>query len=132
MKKDQSSSNTTPRQSRSNVVRLKGEIDLHVSPTVTAALNEMIDVTTSRAVAFRTHSPLPVFLLLVLVALVGALLAGYAMGESRGRDWLHNLAFAALVSGTLYVIVDLEYPRSGLVGLETADQALLELRSSID
>ena len=43
MKKDPASSNTTPRQSRSNVVPLKGEIDLHVSPTVTAALNDVID-----------------------------------------------------------------------------------------
>jgi anti-sigma B factor antagonist len=43
MKKDPASPNITPRQSRSKVVPLKGEIDLHVSPTVTATLNEMID-----------------------------------------------------------------------------------------
>jgi anti-sigma B factor antagonist len=42
MKKDPASSSTTPRQSRSNVLPLKGEIDLHVSPSVTASLNEMI------------------------------------------------------------------------------------------
>src|SRR5919204_5147373 len=42
MKKDPASSSTAPRQSRSNVLPLKGEIDLHVSPTVTASLNEMI------------------------------------------------------------------------------------------
>ena len=50
MKKDPASSDTTPRQSRSNVVPLKGEIDLHVSPTVTAALNEMIDKKPERLV----------------------------------------------------------------------------------
>ena len=33
MKNDPASSDITPRQSRSNVVPLKGEIDLHVSPT---------------------------------------------------------------------------------------------------
>jgi anti-sigma B factor antagonist len=42
MKKDPASSSTTPRQSGSNVLPLKGEIDLHVSPSVTASLNEMI------------------------------------------------------------------------------------------
>jgi anti-anti-sigma regulatory factor len=42
MKKDPASSNATARQSRANVVPLKGEIDLHVSPTVTAALNNVI------------------------------------------------------------------------------------------
>ena len=50
MKKDPASSNTTPLQSRSNVVPLKGEIDLHVSPTVTAALNDVIDKKPERLV----------------------------------------------------------------------------------
>ena len=43
MKKDPASSNITSRKNRSKVVPLKGEIDLHVSPTVTAALTEVID-----------------------------------------------------------------------------------------
>jgi anti-sigma B factor antagonist len=43
MKDQPSSSSTTPPQSRPNVLPLKGEIDLHVSPTVTASLNEMIE-----------------------------------------------------------------------------------------
>ena len=34
---------STPRQNRSNVLPLKGEIDLHVSPSVTALLNAIID-----------------------------------------------------------------------------------------
>jgi anti-sigma B factor antagonist len=43
MKNDPASSSAMARQSRSNVLPLKGEIDLHVSPTVTASLNEMIE-----------------------------------------------------------------------------------------
>jgi anti-sigma B factor antagonist len=50
MKKDPASPNITPVQSRSNVVHLKGEIDLHVSPTVTTALNEVIDKKPERLV----------------------------------------------------------------------------------
>ena len=50
MKKNPASSDITPRQSRSNVVPLKGEIDLHVSPTVTAALNDVIDKKPGRLV----------------------------------------------------------------------------------
>ena len=37
-------------QNRLNVLPLKGEIDLHVSPTVTAALNEFIDKKPERLV----------------------------------------------------------------------------------
>ncbi|PYL78400.1 MAG: hypothetical protein DMF26_00790 [Verrucomicrobia bacterium] len=50
MKKEPAPSNTRPRENRSNVVPLKGEIDLHVSPTVTAALNDVIDKKPERLV----------------------------------------------------------------------------------
>jgi anti-sigma B factor antagonist len=42
MKKNPSSSSAKPVPDRSNVLPLKGEIDLHLSPTVTASLNAMI------------------------------------------------------------------------------------------
>ena len=50
MKKDASLSGPTPRQNRSNVLPLKGEIDLQVSPSVTALLNAMIDKKPERLV----------------------------------------------------------------------------------
>jgi len=50
MKKDPAPPNTTSRQNRPDVVPLKGEIDLHVSPTITAALNEVIDKKPERLV----------------------------------------------------------------------------------
>ena len=50
MKKDASLSGPTPRQNRSNVLPLEGEIDLHVSPSVTALLNAMIDKKPERLV----------------------------------------------------------------------------------
>jgi anti-sigma B factor antagonist len=50
MKNEPSSSAPTERKSRSNVLPLKGEIDLHVSPTVTASLNAMIEKKPQRLV----------------------------------------------------------------------------------
>src|SRR5216110_1278751 len=50
MTKDPASSSTSPSQTGSNVLPLKGEIDLHVSPSVTASLNEMIDKRPQRLV----------------------------------------------------------------------------------
>jgi anti-sigma B factor antagonist len=43
MKKSVSSSVSMPSKTRPNVLSLEGEIDLHVSPNLTAALNRMID-----------------------------------------------------------------------------------------
>ena len=41
------------------------------------------------------------------------------------------LVFAAILSITVYVILDLEYPRLGLVQIDTADQVLVEVRQSM-
>ena len=38
---------------------------------------------------------------------------------------------AAAIAVTLYAILDLDYPRSGLIKIDTADQLLLRLRDSI-
>jgi anti-sigma B factor antagonist len=50
MKKNTSQSEPTPRRDRSNVLPLKGEIDLHVSPTITASLSQMIEKKPKRLV----------------------------------------------------------------------------------
>ena len=50
MKKNAATSSPKPVQDRSNVLPLKGEIDLHVSPSVAASLNEMIDKKPERLV----------------------------------------------------------------------------------
>ena len=50
MKRKASAPGPTPRQERSNVLPLKGEIDLHVSPSVTASLNQMIEKKPERMV----------------------------------------------------------------------------------
>jgi anti-sigma B factor antagonist len=50
MKKNGSPAAPTPRRDRSNVLSLKGEIDLHVSPSVTASLDGIIDKKPQRMV----------------------------------------------------------------------------------
>jgi anti-sigma B factor antagonist len=50
MNKNASAAGATPERDRSNVLPLKGEIDLHVSPSVTASLNSMIEKKPQRLV----------------------------------------------------------------------------------
>jgi hypothetical protein len=47
------------------------------------------------------------------------------------RSWLHTLLYAVVVAVTIYAVLDLEYPRFGLIRLDAADKALVELRDSI-
>jgi hypothetical protein len=95
------------------------------------ALNEMIDITTTRVMATQNHPPLVVFLLLCGLSLVGALLVGYGTSTNKDRSWFHTVVFAAFLSLTVYVIVDIEFPRLGLIRVDAADQVLINLRKSM-
>jgi hypothetical protein len=96
------------------------------------ALNEMFDITTTRLAAARTHPPTVIFAMLIALALVSALLAGHGMATARKRVWLHQLAYAVVMATTLYVILDLEFPRIGLIRVDAADQLLRDVRDSMN
>jgi hypothetical protein len=95
------------------------------------ALNAMIDITTTRTMAAEMHPPMVIFVMLFALALVSALLSGYAMAGNKSRSWLHILCFALIISVTVYVILDLEYPRVGLIRMDVFNQALVELRETM-
>jgi hypothetical protein len=95
------------------------------------ALNEMSDVTTSRSIAREIHLPALIFYLLICIALLTGLLAGYSMSKRQCRSWLHILIYAAIISVTICAIFDFDNPRYGLIKADAADKALLQLRDSI-
>ena len=94
------------------------------------ALNTMFDITTTRMMAMQTHPPRIVFVMLAALCLLGALIAGYAMGASK-RNWIHILAFAGTLAAAFYVTIDLEYPRFGLIRLNDFDQVIIDVRQSM-
>ena len=96
------------------------------------ALNAMIDITTTRYMATRNHPPVAVFILLGGLSLAASLLVGYAVAGNKTRSWLPPMAFAAVVSLSIYLILELEFPRIGLVQVGGADQVLVELVKSMD
>jgi hypothetical protein len=95
------------------------------------ALNEAFDIATTRTVAFQLHPPVVVFLMLAAISLLSALLVGYGMAGSRKPSSFHMLAYAVVLSAAFYVILDLEYPRLGLIRVDAADAVLGELRQGM-
>jgi hypothetical protein len=95
------------------------------------ALNEMFDVATSRNFSATMHPPSAIWVLLAVLTLACALLAGYDMAANPARSWMHAGAFAALLAASLLVIVDLEFPRVGLIRIDAFDQVLTALRASM-
>jgi len=98
---------------------------------VLATLNEMFDVATTRFAATQMHPPPIVYAMLMGLALAAALLAGYRSAGEKAIDWMHQLSFAAIVSLTVYVILDIEYPRLGLVRMDKIDQLLVNVRAGM-
>jgi hypothetical protein len=93
------------------------------------ALNNMIDIMTTRTMALQTHPPTIIFMLLFTLGLLCSLLAGYRMATGQHRSWLHILSFALITVVLIYVILNVEYPRAGLIRLQEFDQALTDVRS---
>jgi hypothetical protein len=90
------------------------------------ALNQMFDITTVRTAAAQFHPPTMIFVMLGLLVLVCATLAGYGMG-GKARSWYHTVGFALVISLTILVIIDLEYPRLGFIQLASHDRVLEDL-----
>ena len=95
------------------------------------ALNAMIDITTTRTMAAQMHPPVVIFALLFGLALASSLLVGYGMASSKARNWLHMLGLAFVMAVSVYVILDIEYPRLGFIRVDAFDQALVDLRESM-
>jgi hypothetical protein len=99
---------------------------------VLSALNAMFDMTTTRTVALETHPPSIIFAMLGILVLSCSMIAGDAMAGSGARHWLQKLVFAVMMTIVIYVIIDIEYPRMGLITVETVDRVLVELRQSMN
>jgi hypothetical protein len=103
------------------------EAELLVIP----ALNQMFDITTVRLVATQLHPPLIIYVMLVALALASALLAGYQSAGATDYDWVHKIGFAGIIALTVYVILDVEYPRLGWVRLDAIDQVIVNVRAGM-
>ncbi|CDH45911.1 hypothetical protein [Candidatus Contendibacter odensensis] len=95
------------------------------------ALNQMFDITTTRTMATQMHPPKIIFAMLFVLALASSLLAGYGMAGGKSRNWIHMGGFALIMAFAIYVILDLEYPRIGLIRVDAFDQVIMEVRAGM-
>jgi len=94
---------------------------------VVQSLNDMFDMATARLHAARTHVPGAILGLLFVLALASALVVGYASARNQQRTWFRTWLFAVVIAICIFVILDLEHPRMGLVRVDEADRLLEEL-----
>jgi hypothetical protein len=102
-----------------------------VMQVMVPAVSAVFDAARTRVVAQRTHIPILIVALLTVLALVCSVLAGYGIAGGDSRSWTHIVAFAALLAGTLYITLDYEFPRFGLIRVTSTDQVLRDLRATM-
>lgn len=95
------------------------------------ALNEMFDIVTTRSVAAQSHTSALIFLVLLLIMVICSVLSGLSMSKAGTFSTMYALIFSIVTVITLYMILDLEYPRYGLIRLDYAHQALIDLKNSM-
>jgi hypothetical protein len=96
------------------------------------ALNEMIDLETARTAAQHIHAPPAIFLLLVVLSFACALFAGLGMGRNEIRSNFYLVAFSTVLTVTVFVIADMEFPRAGLIRIDALDRLLVEARAAMN
>jgi hypothetical protein len=94
---------------------------------VVQSLNDMFDMATARLHAARTHVPGPILALLFVLALASALVVGYASARDQRRSWFRTWLFAVVIAICIFIILDLEHPRIGIIRVDEADRLLEEL-----
>ena len=101
-----------------------------VAAQILPELSDMFTASENQRLASKFHPPPIIVQALVGLAFIGSLIAGYNMGIEKNRDWLLTIIFVLLMSGTIYVIMGLEYPRLGIDKLDNFDIELVTLRKS--
>jgi hypothetical protein len=90
------------------------------------ALNDMIDITTTRRAAGEATIPASILYFLFILCLASAFLLGY---DFKNRfDWIVVFGFALMLSATVFTIIDMDRPRSGLINMDLPNEKIIELR----
>ena len=116
---------------RDGTAAVKASPDPKVPSLLIPSLNEMIDLEAARVTARHIHAPAAIFVLLIVLAFACALFAGVGMGRRELESRLYPVAFAALLTITVLVIVDIEFPRIGLIRVDAIDYLLADVRAEM-
>jgi hypothetical protein len=79
------------------------------------AADDMVKAEVRRRAALENHVPLPVFIVLLLVAAAGMAATGYSCGLHRRRLPLGMILMPVLIVVVVVMVFDIDYPRAGLI-----------------
>ena len=94
-----------------------------------SALNDMIDMDGKQLAALRNRIPVPIFLLLFLVAFVAVGITGYGSGQRHRESASLTVLVSLLIAAVIILVVDLHRPTRGLIALDLS--SLTQVRQNL-
>lgn len=94
------------------------------------ALNDMIDIVTTRQQQLYAMVPETIVLMLFVLTIASAFLAGYTNKKGK-MDWPVVVGFAILSAFVIFITLDLDRSRTGLIRLDLPQQAMIDLRENL-
>jgi len=109
----------------------KDPANLAASNQMIPALNAMIDITTEREAASKATVPESILLLLFVISLCCSFFIGYCVAHDKRLNRLAVGGFIFLTTIVIYVIMDLDRPRRGIINLDSNQQYIRDLRTML-
>jgi len=107
-------------QDKDNVLR---------SQQMIPALNTMMDIVTTRDETRNAHVPESILWMLFMLTLVGSFVMGY--GTNSRYNWIIVSGFALMTVMTIYLILDLDRPRRGIINMDMTQKKMIELKQML-
>ena len=92
------------------------------------AVNSMIDIVNNRDASRLARVPDPIIYLLMILTVLGSFIVGYAKKENK-NDWIMLTLYSVMTIATIFVILDLDRPRRGLIQTSVPHEKIDQLRN---
>lgn len=95
------------------------------------SLNEMFDSATTNDYSELMRVPESIVVMLFVLSFVSAFFMGYSSAEKGKLDWYVAFGFCFLSVLVIFITLDLDRPRRGLIQLDTSHQAIISLMDGL-
>lgn len=103
-----------------------------IAQIIFPAINNMFDTAHIGTNMARVHPPAIIFLLLIGLAVLGAFLIGYNSADSKQKHPIHILCYVLLTAFVIYIMINIEFPRTGFVRFSSFDDILINVRNDMN
>ncbi|HZI23656.1 MAG TPA: hypothetical protein VFD46_01180, partial [Chryseolinea sp.] len=92
------------------------------------SLTNLFDIGIKREALLSAGIPMPINILLIVLALAISLVGGFTTPTIKRKEWIVVCVFAFLASSILYITIDLARPMEGLIKPDAGQQIIVNLR----